>query len=84
MVKKQTPSTPTPAVEPKAEKAVKIVLPEIGDIVLYRATATLFWPLLVTSVGARSFSGQAFQDGTEVQHITGTTFGDDAGQCVAK
>lgn len=68
----------------KAETKKTVLLPAIGDTVIYKGLDGKPYPLLVTSLGDESFSGQAFLHGTQVSFIEDAVFGDDLGQCSAK
>lgn len=62
----------------KTERATP--LPSIGDIVLFRTDEFTTWPMIVTSVGAKSISGQSFQAGTEVHFVENIVQGEAPGQ----
>lgn len=64
----------------KIDKPAPIPLPGIGAIVLYHASEDVSWPMIVTSVGDGTVSGQSFMAGTETGHVENATMGDGVGQ----
>ncbi len=71
---------------PKIDKTEPLVepvvpLPGLAALLIYRASDSVSWPMIVTSVGDAGISGQAFMAGTERGYVENVTLGDGVGQC---